>query len=127
MCHKQAYIPSEVTDAMTRVYAILAGVAVVVLLGVTYFVTQRGGEGDDQFAQCRGGAVAGGAGAHQHDGGAGGVQPSGWPGPDFWIPDGPAGATQCREEGSGMHGRQEDNIGPGASERVHRLGQNLGV
>ncbi|QFT98004.1 SCO1/SenC family protein [Roseovarius sp. THAF8] len=48
---------------MTRVYAILAGVAVIVLLGVTYFVTQRGGNGDDQFAQCRGGAVAGGAGA----------------------------------------------------------------
>ena len=48
---------------MTRVYAILAGVAVIVLLGVTYFVTQRGGTGDDQFAQCRGGAVAGGGGA----------------------------------------------------------------
>ncbi|MGK7753102.1 MULTISPECIES: SCO family protein [unclassified Roseovarius] len=48
---------------MTRVYAILAGVAVIALLGVTYFVTQRGGADGEQFAQCRGGAVVGGAGA----------------------------------------------------------------
>lgn len=47
---------------MTRLFSILAGLAVLVLLAVTYFISQNG-DSDDQFAQCRGGAVAGGAGA----------------------------------------------------------------
>ena len=46
----------------TRLVAIIAVAAVVGLLGGTWLVTQSG-KGDDQFAQCRGGTVAGGAGA----------------------------------------------------------------
>lgn len=47
---------------MTRVYAILAAVAVVAMVGAMSWLGFSG-EDDDQFAQCRGGAVAGGAGA----------------------------------------------------------------
>lgn len=44
---------------MTRLYAIAAGVAVVAMLAVVYVLgTGRGG--DDRFAQCRAGQVAGG-------------------------------------------------------------------
>lgn len=47
---------------MTRIYAILAALAVVVMLGAMSWLgfSERG---DDQFAQCRGGAVAGGTSA----------------------------------------------------------------
>ncbi|MEQ8255808.1 MAG: SCO family protein, partial [Roseovarius confluentis] len=48
---------------MTRVYAILAALTVVTMVGAMSWLGFSGGEGDDQFAQCRGGAVAGGAGA----------------------------------------------------------------
>ena len=44
---------------MTRLFSILAGVAVVGLIAVTYLLTQAN-RGDDQFAQCRAGQVAGG-------------------------------------------------------------------
>ncbi len=44
---------------MTRLIAMLAGVAIVGLLAMTYFVT-AGQKSDDQFAQCRQGQVAGG-------------------------------------------------------------------
>lgn len=45
---------------MTRLYAIAAGVAVVAMLTVVYVLgTGRGG--DDRFAQCRAGQVAGGS------------------------------------------------------------------
>jgi len=47
---------------MTRLFSILAGLAVVALVAVTYVLTQRGGDGD-QFAECRAGAVAGGTSA----------------------------------------------------------------
>ncbi|MDP5219491.1 SCO family protein [Ruegeria sp. 2205SS24-7] len=47
---------------MPRLYAILAAVFVVLLLAVTWFMT-RGGQSDDQFAQCRASQIAGGAGA----------------------------------------------------------------
>lgn len=44
---------------MTRTYAIAAVAAVIALLGATwYFAFARGG--DDRFAQCREGAIAGG-------------------------------------------------------------------
>jgi len=46
---------------MTRLYAIAAGVVVVVFLGGLWFVTMGGGGSDDKFAQCRGSAVAGGS------------------------------------------------------------------
>ena len=44
---------------MTRLYAIAAGGAVVALLAAVY-VMSMGSGGDDRFAQCRGGQVAGG-------------------------------------------------------------------
>lgn len=47
---------------MTRLFSILAGLAVIALLAVTYFIGQKSDD-DDQFAQCRGGAVAGGTSA----------------------------------------------------------------
>ncbi|MEX0348300.1 MAG: SCO family protein [Paracoccaceae bacterium] len=47
---------------MPRLYAILAAIFVVLLLATTWFMT-RGGQSDDQFAQCRASQVAGGAGA----------------------------------------------------------------
>ena len=46
---------------MARMVAVIAGVAIVGLLGVTYYVSSQSGSGD-QFAQCRGGQIAGGAG-----------------------------------------------------------------
>ncbi|MDA3856660.1 MAG: SCO family protein [Roseovarius sp.] len=46
---------------MTRLIAITATVAVILLLGATYYMTMVGGD-DDQFAQCRASSVAGGAG-----------------------------------------------------------------
>ncbi len=46
---------------MTRLIAIVATAAVILLLGVTYYMTMLGGD-DDQFAQCRASSVAGGAG-----------------------------------------------------------------
>lgn len=46
---------------MTRLIAIAATAAVILLLGVTYYMTKLGGD-DDQFAQCRASSVAGGAG-----------------------------------------------------------------
>ncbi|MBP0484294.1 SCO family protein [Sagittula salina] len=44
-----------------RTYAITAGVAVILLLGGTFIASQAGlfGRGDDTFAECRQGAVAG--------------------------------------------------------------------
>ncbi|MBM2290590.1 SCO family protein [Sulfitobacter pseudonitzschiae] len=45
---------------MTRLVAILAAVVAIALVGGTYLFTRSGD--DDQFAQCRGSAVAGGAG-----------------------------------------------------------------
>ena len=45
---------------MTRLIAIIAGMAVAALLGGVYFMTMRSGS-DDQFAQCRAGQIAGGA------------------------------------------------------------------
>lgn len=45
---------------MTRLIAMVAGLAVVGLLGGVYFMTMRS-DSDDQFAQCRAGQVAGGA------------------------------------------------------------------
>jgi len=45
---------------MTRLIAMLAGVAVVGLVAVTYLLT-AGAPGDDRFAQCRTTQVAGGA------------------------------------------------------------------
>ncbi|SHL09888.1 protein SCO1/2 [Roseovarius marisflavi] len=46
---------------MTRLIAIAATAAVILLLGVTYYMTMLAGD-DDQFAQCRASSVAGGAG-----------------------------------------------------------------
>jgi protein SCO1/2 len=46
---------------MTRLIAIAATATVILLLGVTYYMTMLGGD-DDQFAQCRASSVAGGAG-----------------------------------------------------------------
>ncbi|MCT4556898.1 MAG: SCO family protein [Pelagimonas sp.] len=46
---------------MSRGIAILASVLLLALMGGIFWVT-RGGDADDQFAQCRQGAVAGGAG-----------------------------------------------------------------
>ena len=46
---------------MTRLIAIVATAAVILLLGVSYYMTMLGGD-DDQFAQCRASSVAGGAG-----------------------------------------------------------------
>lgn len=46
---------------MTRLYAILASIVVVLLIGVTWMMT-RGGGSDDKFAQCRSSQIAGGAG-----------------------------------------------------------------
>jgi len=46
---------------MTRLIAITATAAVILLLGVTYYMTMVAGD-DDQFAQCRASNVAGGAG-----------------------------------------------------------------
>jgi protein SCO1/2 len=45
---------------MTRLIAIVASVAIVALLGVTYFLSGGGGD-QDQFAQCRTSKVAGGS------------------------------------------------------------------
>jgi len=45
---------------MTRSFAILATAAVLALLGTLYFVSSTPGS-DDQFAQCRASAVAGGS------------------------------------------------------------------
>lgn len=45
---------------MTRVIAMVASAALLVGLGGTAYFALFGGSGDDQFAQCRGGAVAGG-------------------------------------------------------------------
>jgi len=45
---------------MTRLIAIAATAAVILLLGVTYYMTTQ--RDDDQFAQCRASSVAGGAG-----------------------------------------------------------------
>ncbi|MFA3920092.1 SCO family protein [Ruegeria hyattellae] len=47
---------------MPRLYAVLAAIFVVLLLAVTWLMT-RGGQSDDQFAQCRASQIAGGAGA----------------------------------------------------------------
>jgi len=47
---------------MIRLFAILAGVIVVAAVGTFFFLGQPNGAGDDQFAQCRTGVVAGGAG-----------------------------------------------------------------
>lgn len=44
---------------MTRLYAVLASVSVVALLGGVWVVTQ-GGQDADQFAQCRSSQIAGG-------------------------------------------------------------------
>ncbi|WP_120499991.1 SCO family protein [Roseovarius sp. EL26] len=46
---------------MARMVAVIAGVAAVGLLGVTYYVSSQSGS-NDQFAQCRGSQIAGGAG-----------------------------------------------------------------
>ena len=46
---------------MTRLIAIVATAAVILLLGVSYYMTMLGGD-DDKFAQCRASSVAGGAG-----------------------------------------------------------------
>ncbi len=48
---------------MTRIYAIIAALVVVLGLGVTAWLALGGSGSDDRFAQCRGGAVAGGAGS----------------------------------------------------------------
>ncbi|MEQ9260205.1 MAG: SCO family protein [Roseovarius sp.] len=45
---------------MTRIIAIVAAVAIVALLGGLYWMSLSGG--DDKFAQCRGGQVAGSIG-----------------------------------------------------------------
>ncbi|ASM73991.1 MULTISPECIES: SCO family protein [Roseobacteraceae] len=45
---------------MTRLFSILAAVAVVAVVGGTFLFTRMGA--DDRFAECRGSAVAGGAG-----------------------------------------------------------------
>lgn len=47
---------------MTRTYALVAAAAVAALLGVSWLMV-RGAGGDDRFAQCRTGQIAGGAGA----------------------------------------------------------------
>ena len=47
---------------MTRLIAISAVLALMAGLGASYILTLRGG-GDDQFAQCRASAIAGGAGS----------------------------------------------------------------
>lgn len=46
---------------MTRLIAIAATTAVILLIGITYYMTTLSGD-DDQFAQCRASSVAGGAG-----------------------------------------------------------------
>lgn len=46
---------------MTRIYAIVAALVVVAALGGTYMATLMTSS-DDQFASCRGGAIAGGPG-----------------------------------------------------------------
>ena len=46
---------------MTRLYAGLAAVAVLALLGGSWIAVRQGG--DDPFAPCRGGAIAGGSAA----------------------------------------------------------------
>lgn len=45
---------------MTRIIAILSGLVLVAVIGLTYFMTRPDADGD-QFAQCRSGAVAGGS------------------------------------------------------------------
>ncbi len=47
---------------MTRLYAILAAVVLVIGLGAMWLLTQGSGS-DDQFAQCRSGQIAGGTAA----------------------------------------------------------------
>ena len=47
---------------MIRAIAIASAVAIVVLLGVLYWLTMQG-KSDDQFAECRAGQIAGGAAA----------------------------------------------------------------
>ncbi|KAJ57220.1 protein senC [Actibacterium mucosum KCTC 23349] len=47
---------------MTRLYASVAGVAVAAMLGATAYVALKP-SGDDVFAQCRAGSVAGGSGS----------------------------------------------------------------
>mgnify|MGYP000609607418 FL=1 len=44
---------------MNRLYAILASVSVAALVGGVWVMTQ-GGQGGDQFAQCRSSQIAGG-------------------------------------------------------------------
>ncbi|MFN3209869.1 MAG: SCO family protein [Roseovarius sp.] len=47
---------------MTRIYAIIAALVVAGGLGVMMYLSYFGNDSDDRYAQCRGGAVAGGAG-----------------------------------------------------------------
>ncbi|WP_135502808.1 SCO family protein [Roseovarius aestuariivivens] len=46
---------------MTRTIALISGLALIGLIGVTFFFTRSDGD-RDRFAECRTGAVAGGAG-----------------------------------------------------------------
>ena len=48
---------------MEKLAAVSAGVAVAALLGGIWFVTQQSDAPEDQFAQCRSGAIAGGTDA----------------------------------------------------------------
>ena len=48
---------------MTRLYASVAGIAVAAMLGATAYFALSPGNGDDVFAQCRAGSVAGGSGS----------------------------------------------------------------
>lgn len=48
---------------MVRWIAVVSGVAMLGLLAGLYFLTVGGGGGDDRFAQCRAGQVAGGTSA----------------------------------------------------------------
>ncbi|WP_425044886.1 SCO family protein [Primorskyibacter sp. S87] len=47
---------------MTRLFAIVAALAMGALIGGVWFITRSGGDGGDQFAQCRASQVAGGSG-----------------------------------------------------------------
>ncbi|MEM7317592.1 MAG: SCO family protein, partial [Pseudomonadota bacterium] len=47
---------------MNRVFVLLAAAMLVAALGATWAMT-LGGQSDDQFAQCRSGQIAGGAGS----------------------------------------------------------------
>lgn len=48
---------------MVRLYSILAATLVAAMLGTLVWMVWQGQQADDRFAQCRGSAVAGGAGA----------------------------------------------------------------